>query len=112
MELLALQFRSRGLGIDGGARCFVCGKPDEAPHSRGDNIAAFVDGKRGGERVAGLFTACDSHGRLDYRPSEPNWVQYKVLACKEHVPNLERLHELTRPDGLITVERLLEAMHG
>ena len=103
-----LQFRSRGLGIDGGAPCFVCGA--ECP--RGDNIAAFVAGKSGGEEVTELFRDCGSAGWLDYSPSEPNWVQFKVLACEEHVPNLRKLHDLTRPDSLITSGRRMAALFG
>src|SRR6188472_2612480 len=105
MSEILLSFRSRGIGADGGAPCFVCGGQEVF-----DNIAAFVQDKEGGKRVAGLFAMCGSHGRLDYRTSEPNWVQYKVLCCADHLPQLQRLHDLTSGDGMISPERLMEAM--
>lgn len=52
------------------------------------NLVAFVESKAAGERVAAMFKR---GARVDYRPSEPHWVQIKIGACDVHVSHLEVL---------------------
>ena len=77
----------RQLGNDVVPGCFVCGK------RRGlyDNFAAFVKSKSIGERIVAMFTY---GARLDYRDSEPNWIQVKIGSCEKHNENLKNLHRM------------------
>ncbi len=45
------------------------------------NIAAFVTSKEEGEEVVRWF---GDGAYLDFRPSEPNWIQVKIGACEKH----------------------------
>lgn len=94
-------FRSRGIGTDVTPGCFVCGGNKGAYN----NIAAFVQCKEAGERVVAMFP---QGAWLDYRESEPDRVQVKIGACDAHLPNLGKLHELTK-DGVITAAHISEA---
>lgn len=96
-------FHSRGLGIDLTPGCFVCGG-QKGMH---DNIAAFVQCKAAGERVVGMFP---QGARLDYREFEPDRVQVKIGACKEHVSNLTKLSQMTSTKGVITQDIIRECM--
>ena len=52
------------------------------------------------------------HGKgawMDFRESEPDRIQVKVGACKEHFLNLEELHRLTKEDWVITQEMVGQA---
>lgn len=102
---MAENFHTRGLGLDG-VPCMVCGGPIRLL----DNIAAFVDDKEAGERVVAMFESEGAHARLDYRPSEPNWVQVKTGACETHKPNLEYLDRIVRPTGTITPTMIRKAL--
>lgn len=95
-------FRSRGIGREGDLRCFCCGVKRSLLH----NIAAFVQCKQAGERVVAMV---QRGARVDYREYEPDYVQVKIGACDKHLPNLERLDQLTRQDGTITAERIADA---
>ncbi len=101
-------FRSRGIGYDS-CTCFVCGTNvrDEQEHSMLNNIAAFVQCREAGVRVVAMFP---QGARLDYRDFEPDYVQVKVGACDEHLPNLERLDKLVG-DGVIKPEMVTAAIH-
>ena len=99
------RYSPRGLGL-GSACCFVCGKNDRGVQ---DDMAAFVAGKQGGEEVVEVFRKAGCHAELDYRPYEPDWVQVKVGACKEHKPNLEQLYRLTREKRWIDLPTIEEA---
>jgi len=91
-------FRSRGIGKEWGCPCFMCGGGEKF----NSNIAAFVRTKAAGERVLTML----QNSRLDYRESEPDWIQVKVGACKKHYPNLEVLHKLVRENGIITKDKI------
>lgn len=94
-------FRSRGVGYDQTPGCFVCGGGEKLRN----NIAAFVQCKKSGERVVNMF----GYGaRLDYREYEPDRVQVKVGACDCHLPNLKKLDSLTR-EGIIIAAHISEA---
>lgn len=74
----------RGLGTDNTPGCFVCGG-EPGPHS---NISMFVGSKEDGEDIVVFFK---TGARLDYRASEPNWIQVKIGACEQHLDNLKSL---------------------
>jgi len=95
-------FSSRGVGMDWTPGCFVCGGGE----GMRSNIAAFVGHKNAGERVVALFK---QGARLDFRPSEPTWIQVKIGACEAHHPNLEALHNLTYEKGIITAATVQKA---
>jgi hypothetical protein len=82
----------------------VCGGDEKA------DLAAFVEGKDGGERVVEMFERAGATACLDYREREPNWVQVKIGACQHHLPALERLYDLTRFVRCITPEVIAEAL--
>lgn len=88
------KFSSRGVGLDSIKKCFVCGCGRDEAFGCMPNIAAFVDSKEDGEEIVKLFP--EDSARLDYRPSEPKWIQVKIGACEKHKPALEELHRLTR----------------
>lgn len=85
-------FRPRGIGANW-LRCFICGSVNNGV-LRGDNVhysgacqpdmASFVKDLLEGLLVQALFVDMGLHCYLDYRPSEPNWVQLKLGACDAH----------------------------
>lgn len=95
------QFNSRGLGLDHTPGCFVCGGDHDLYH----NISGFVNTKSDGEHVVAMF----QHGaRLDYREYEPHWIQVKIGACEQHIPQLKELNRLCK-DGEISEEIVEQA---
>ncbi len=86
-----LAFSSRGIGLDGINKCFVCGCKNSGVTP---NISAFVHSKEDGEIVTSFFQ--EDSARLDYREHETDWIQVKVGACKKHEDCLEELQALTR----------------
>lgn len=95
-----ISFRPRGIG-GGSGLCFVCGS-----QTNGADIAAFVKSKEDGEAVVKMFEEVGSTTRLDWRPSEPNWIQIKTCACKKHEPNLEKLLKVTDEFNTITKAKI------
>ena len=80
------------------------------PRGVGYDLAGFVKCKAAGERIVKMVE--EVIGRppktwLDYRPSEPNWIQVKVQA--EDGFDLEKLCKLCS-DGIITEDKLREAL--
>jgi len=105
----SLLFRPRGIGTDSCAGCFVCGTGKiGAGYEILDNVAAFVASKEEGEEIVSWFF--DGRARLDYRPSEPNWIQVKVGACKKHVPNLEQLYNASSVYGRLRKKDVADAI--
>jgi len=92
-------FNSRGIGIDTTPGCFCCGGEKKYYN----NIAAFVESKQAGERIVEFFGGFGAW--LDYREYEPDWIQVKIGACDEHLPNLKKLAELTE-DDVITFDKV------
>lgn len=92
-------FGSRGLGLDGGLKCFCCNSEtiDSEGHKYLNNISGFVRSREAGERVEAMFEG--TAARLDFRKFEPTWIQVKIGACDEHKNNLETLHRLTELAG-------------
>lgn len=87
-----LKFVSRGLGADYVPGCFLCESSEIDSKRMMCNLSGFVESKEDGEEVVKMF----SRGAwLDYREREPNWIQVKVGACKEHEGNLSWLSLMT-----------------
>ena len=76
-----IEFKSRGIGLDTTPGCFICGGEKRLLN----NISAFVLTKEDGELAVSWF---EQGARLDYREREPNWIQVKIGACDQHLPNL------------------------
>ena len=109
-------FHPRGIGLDVCPGCFVCGKEkrtdDPTKSSYLNNISAFVKSKEEGEEICSMFGTLGDinlRPRLDYRPSEPKWIQVKVGACDQHLPNLKHLYSLTSVHGVIRQSMVEEA---
>lgn len=96
-------FSSRGIGLEC-LPCFCCGGKARLVN----NIAAYVQCKDAGERIVEMFKASGSDVNLDYREYEPDYVQLKVGACDEHLPNLEKLDQLVK-DGILLQPYIEEA---
>lgn len=45
----------------------------------------FVPSRETGEAIVSMF---EKGARLDYRPSEPKWIQVKINACDDHYSSL------------------------
>jgi hypothetical protein len=104
----SLQFRPRGIGTDVCPCCFACQAApgaDDKPFM--SNIAAFVGSKADGEEIVKWFKGA---AWLDFRPSEPSWIQVKVGACVKHFPNLERLFKSSSTYGLLREADIIEAI--
>ena len=101
----SLKFGPRGIGTDSVPCCFTCGKSEQEWYS---NISAFVDSKENGEEIVIWF---GGRARLDFRPSEPNWIQLKVGSCEEHLPNLKFLYEKTSEYGRIRHRDIVDAVN-
>lgn len=103
------QFRPRGMG-NNWLDCFICGHKalydGLGEGSCNYDMASFVSSKEDGESIVRLFEAAGCTGAmLDYRPSEPTWIQVKVGACFLHWPSLALLGEWCR-DGKIDQGRI------
>lgn len=88
----SLYFAPRGIGTDNCPGCFVCGTRVLGGGRAMSNISAFVKSKEEGETIVQWFTGV---ARLDFRPSEPNWIQVKVGVCGNHEPELAILQKTT-----------------
>lgn len=101
-----LQMGVRGIGMDNCPGCFVCGNPE--PGSLLANLSGFVTSKEDGEAIVAMFSA---GARLDYRPSEPNWIQVKVGACEAHIKHLQELSHSISLHGYIIRQHVWDAVH-
>ncbi len=77
-------WHTRGIGSDWNLTCLATGEQQRLM----PNISGFVHSREAGERVVMLF---GGRARLDFRPSEPNWIQVKVGAVEQHKDVLGRL---------------------
>jgi hypothetical protein len=106
----SIKFNGRGIGLDVIHKCFCC---DATTRTEGDdftymhNIAGFVT-KDDGEAITGWFSKGGT--RLDFRPSEPDWVQFKIGACDRHLPNLKMLSRLAGQQDRMREMDVKEAM--
>lgn len=86
------KFMPRGIG-NNWLECFVCGTNSDHSKVQPD-MASFVPDRTTGEKVVNMFQDVGLHAHLDYRPSEPKWIQVKLGACQQHLPNLQTLEKL------------------
>ena len=93
-------------------------KPDVKPNGGGEywkprgigyDLSGFVKSKQAGERlletVKKILGKDNPETYLDYRESEPNWIQFKFQKSEF---NLEKLYDLTQETGIITEEIIKE----
>jgi hypothetical protein len=104
-----LSFRPRGIGLDVCPCCFVCGVAERKINGNTclNNIAAFVKCKGDGEAIVEWF---GQRARVDFRESEPSWIQVKVGACDAHLDNLKALAKETGRYGVIRQKDIEEAV--
>lgn len=81
----------RGIGLDWTPGCMCCG----GAHGLHNNVSFFVPSRETGEAIVSLFKF---GAFLDWRESEPNWVQVKVGACDAHCDALRHMADAVR-DG-------------
>ena len=95
-----LKFFTRGIGLDVCPCCFVCGGTErhEGSNRYLNNLAALMASKADGEKIVEWFSG---RARLDFRESEPDWIQVKVGACDAHIGNLRALAKATARYGVI-----------
>lgn len=93
-------------------------RPEEGEYwsSRGVgyDLSGFVKTKAAGERILAMVhevlgtDKCETY--LDYRPSEPTWIQFKFQSSEF---DLEKLDKLSREaDRVVTKEILKQCLHG
>jgi len=94
----------RGIsGHAGGNDCFFCGDAAGAEVKHYD-CACFVSSRETGEAIVGIMG-----GRgvwLDWRPTEPDWIQVKMYACENHIKQFEILVERVAARGGISLALL------
>lgn len=100
----SVPFTIRGIGTDNCPGCFVCGGESGAM----SNIAAFVRSKEAGETAVAWF---QGRARIDFRPSEPTWIQVKVGACSKHELGLSDLWKLTVIHGVLRESMVLRVVN-
>lgn len=100
-----LPIHTRGIGKDW-IPCFVCG--GSGKNGLNDNIAAFVNSREDGRAIMRAFR----YGKLDWRPTEPNWIQIKLGGCHAHQKHLATLNELIGKYGTINSAMIADASNG
>jgi hypothetical protein len=106
----SLAFKPRGIGLDSCPGCFVCGTDlrSEGANHYMNNISGFVNSKEDGQQIVEWFLF---GARLDYRESEPSWIQVKIGSCDQHLPNLQYLNDTTyKSHGYIRKIDIAEAV--
>ena len=92
-------------------------RPEEGEYwsSRGVgyDLSGFVKTKAAGERILAMVhevlgtDKCETY--LDFRPSEPTWIQFKFH--KDEF-DIEKLDSLTRDSGIITKDIIKQCIYG
>jgi len=106
-------YSPRGIGANW-IPCGVCGEGGGVGPCQPD-MAAFVKGLEGGICVVGLLDSAGLHPDgfvLDYRPSEPDWVQVKIGACEKHISFLQSLCKATAEKRRITPNIIKECLEA
>ena len=103
-EDLILDFQPRGIGMDM-CMCFVPACREITIEMRA-NITAFVNSEKEGKQIVQMLGGL---AIVDHREYEPDWIQVKLGACKDHVHKLEKLHQLVSLDGHINLNRIHKA---
>jgi hypothetical protein len=91
---LCVQWSPRGVGSNWNIPDLVTGLDDGKLHP---DMSGFVKSKAEGQLAVVIF---GDRARLDYRESEPNWIQVKVSAQEEVLYELEKL--VRENNGLLT----------
>lgn len=99
--------KSRGVGYD--LACFV--KSKEAGKRIVDMFDKIFEERKGTHKDCECFVCGKAPAWLDYRPSEPLWIQVKIQYCKDHEKNINVLSQLISEDGIITEEKIRMAMN-
>jgi hypothetical protein len=82
-----------------------------SPRGIGYDLSGFVKSKEAGERIVKMVEKVigkTPNTWLDYREDEPNWIQVKVQEYDGF--DLKKLQQSCLKDGIITEERLREAL--
>lgn len=95
-------------------------RPDVSPEGEGEywyprgigyDLSGFVKSKAAGERILKMVEKVigkKPNTWLDYRPSEPKWIQLKVQANDGF--DLGKLQGLCGEDGIITEDKLEQSL--
>ncbi len=100
-------YAPRGLGSNW-LPCYICDQGGRS--SVQTDMSAFVEDKESGEKVVEMFERFGLHAKLDFRESEPNYVQVKVGTCKKHTPNLKKLVDLCSADRKIDPAKIVKSL--
>lgn len=96
-----IAWQSRGVGMDATR---PCGWTQHNPVCA--NCSGFVRSREDGELLESIFGI---GAWLDYRPSEPKWLQLKVYACSDHAVALQELDTMSRVNkGALTPKDIAE----
>lgn len=86
---------------ESGSSIYIKGiKPDKENEYSGERILAMVHEVLGTDK-------CKTY--LDFRPSEPTWIQFKFH--KDEF-DIEKLDSLTRDSGIITKDIIKQCIYG
>jgi len=96
---------ARGLGSGSGS-CLVCGHAV----GNGTNFASFVSSKEIGEAIVNLFDTIGVNCYLDFRPSEPGWIQIKIVGCRDHTDEVVKLFNKVNAKNFIDAEMIVTAL--
>lgn len=84
--------------------CFIC--PTDSDGLK-DDFASFVKSRADGEKAVEWFRSYGLITTLDYRPSEPDWVQVKTAACDQHKYHLRYLRSMIQTNGNVLSKGML-----
>ena len=97
---------SRGLGLDRSFGCFICGRNESGVSN---NLSLFVDTVEDGRTLIEWFRMPAFNGSyLDFRSSEPAYIQVKIVSCEQHKFCLQEIDSITRSNGNLLRESDLE----
>ena len=113
-----LRWKVRGIGRGGGFPSLITGIEASGP-----DISGFVCDRSEAYALVDLFNANFVNGPkterggvidrayVDYRPTEPGWLQVKVCAEEKYAPLLERLYKsVNLRDGYIDAKLIAWAL--
>lgn len=97
-DVVSVKWNVRGVGRAGGCPDLRTGEHvDYSP-----DMSGFVSSRAEGALAVAIF---GGHAYLDYRPSEPSWIQVKVCCDEE---TLRRLEKLVRDNDNILTPAIVE----
>jgi hypothetical protein len=120
-----IPWTSRGVGLDAGLVCFVCGTEwrNEEAKARGNDYLNNIAAHLTNANKEAAFACFDIGARMDYYHGDPSSPQIKVGACDEHKDYLKHLadqwfisawkvHDLVRTYRLTLAEKIMTAALG